>query len=111
MTRARDRIQRQAESQGWIVTRIEWEPLGIVMEKAGLEGGWSVDLERDGKDEWAGGYNVEQVIQWIKNLDLPSSEQADPFSCSGKFYGLVAGDCTASRGHKGPHYPYQGKVA
>lgn len=106
MSRAKDRIVRQAESQGWTVTRIEWESLGIVMEKAGQEGGWDVYLQRGTTEEWAGGYNVEQVLEWIRNLDRPLGERTDPFACSGKRHSLVAGDCVAGRGHKGDHFPF-----
>jgi hypothetical protein len=105
VSRATHQIKRQAESQGWAVTRIEWEPIGIGAEKSGPSGGWDVDLVRDGITEWAGGYNVAQVIQWIKNFDLPYPHP-DPFACSGKYHSLVAGDCTAARGHKGDHYPF-----
>lgn len=105
MSTARDAIIKQAASQGWTVTRIDWEPIGPGAEKEGPSGGWDVDLKRDGKMEWAGGYNAAQVIQWIKNFDLPYGELLDPFSCSGKYSGLVPGDCMSYRGHRGPHNP------
>lgn len=94
-------IIEQAESQGWTIDFIEWEPIGIAMEKSGPSGGWSVELSRDGKGEWAGGYNAAQVIQWIKNLDLPFGEQQDPFACCGKYHSFGPDDCLRGRGHKG----------
>jgi hypothetical protein len=102
---ARERIVKQAESQGWTVTRIEWEPVRDGGEKSGPEGGWWVDLERDGIEEQALGYNWQQAVQWMKNLDLPYTEKQDPFACSGKTHSLVAGDCAMARGHRGPHWP------
>lgn len=92
-------IIAEAESRGWTILHIEWEPLGISMEKAGPGGGWQIDLERDGKIEWAGGYNAAQAVQWIKNLD--DGWSVDPFSCCGKVANLGADDCLMARGHKG----------
>ena len=102
---ARDRIVAQAESQGWAVTRIEWEPVGAGAEKAGPSGGWSVDLQRENTEDWAGGYNWQQVVQWIKNLDSSLAERQDPFACCGKSHSLTAGDCALARGHRGAHWP------
>lgn len=106
MSTDREAIAKVAAEGGWTITRIEWEPVGAGPEKAGPSGGWDVDLIRDGKTEWAGGYNVAQVIQWIKNFDLPWP-YPDVFACSGKSHSLAPGDCTSYRGHKGPHYPKQ----
>lgn len=112
MTRAREAITAQAESQGWVVTRIDWEPIGLGAEMEGPSGGWAIDLRRRDttETEWAGGYNVAQVIQWIKNFDLNYAEREDPFACSGKKSHLLPGDCVAGRGHKGPHYPFRSHV-
>lgn len=104
MSRERDQIARAAAGGGWTILRMDWEPITAGAEKSGPEGGWDIDLIRDGKMEWAGGYNVAQVVQWIKNFDLPWP-YPDPFACSGKSHSLVAGDCMAYRGHRGPHLP------
>lgn len=102
MTRAEKAITKQAEAQGWTVLNIEWEPVTPGPEKAGPAGGWDVWLRRDGTEEWAGGYNVAQVIQWIKNLD--EGWAVDPFSCSGKHaHPFDDTDCLLARGHRGDH--------
>src|SRR4051794_39913245 len=67
VSRARDAITREAKARGWSVNYIEWEPVGLGAEKAGPPGGWDVGLTRDGVDDQALGYNVAQVIQWLKN--------------------------------------------
>jgi hypothetical protein len=105
VSRAKDAITKQAESQGWTVTRIEWEPVGLGAEKEGPSGGWDVDLARDDREEWAGGYNVAQVVQWIRNLDKLDGPWMDPFACSGKVHSLQPGDCALARGHRGSHWP------
>ena len=107
MSAAKTRIIRQAESQGWTVTSIEWEPVGAGAEKAGPSGGWEIELERGDEGEWAGGYNEAQVTEWIRNLDRPL--RTDPFSCSGKYHSLAAGDCGMARGHRGEHWPVDDK--
>ena len=77
-TRARRRIRQAVELFGYRLVSLDWEPLGIVVEKSGQEGGWYGMIDppyRHGIDIL--GYNVEHVLDWIDEFVDP----IDPCGC------------------------------
>lgn len=69
-SRARRRIRLAVEAIGWDVLEMEWEPWGQVVEKSGLEGGWTIKCRRrsDGVIDYAAGYSVDDVLRFLPLL-------------------------------------------
>ena len=75
-TRAHRRIRRAAESRGYQLVTLEWQPWHDAGEKAGIGGGWFGTLDRDYlPNTWPGneivGLSVEEVLWSIDHFLKP----------------------------------------
>jgi pilus assembly protein Flp/PilA len=105
---SRKKIEQAVARSGWTLDYLEWEPLGIVMEKCGQSGGWRGRASNEAEDREADvlGYNWQQAVAWFEIERDKAWLARDPFACADVHSSRQkAGDCMGARGHRGDHFP------
>lgn len=82
MSNARKKIEEAAAAKGYRA-EAEWEPIGPHLEKEGHTGGWTVrlfplHLPQTSFSEWAGGYNWQEVVDFIEKWVEPALQKYPP---------------------------------
>ena len=112
---SRKQIERVVARSGWVLDYLDWEPLGIVMEKsAGLEGGWMGEASNEAEDRTVQimGYNWQQAVAWFEIERDDAWLARDPLACADVHSSKQkAGDCMGARGHSGDHFPRPARLA